>query len=522
MSETLRAFIVIMALSVPFFLLAKKPVCHMAMDEADFLRRRNVWLGVTAFAFLTHDFWLFAFFSTILLLVLGGRDSNRFGMYLLVVFAVPPFAAEIPGFGVLNYLMNLDYPRLLSLVLLFPFYLRLRQEPDVVPFGRQFADKCLLGFLVLPLGLQAIDDTITNTLRQGVYSYLELFLPYYVASRSLRNLPAFRDVLMSFVIGVMLMAPIALFEYGRKWLLYSSLPSALGIRWEMGSYLARGNDLRAMASAGHALSLGYLMVVACGLYAYARQFLTPKKFVTLGLLVLLAGLWSPISRGPWLGALAALAVIYGTGPNPIGRSMKLLMICLPIVAAVLLSPAGEKIISVLPIVGTVDKFNEIYRQRLLDTSIEVVKLNPFFGSFTYLQLPMMQQLKTGEGIIDIVNSYLGVALTYGLVGLALYLGMFLSALRTVWRSMKLCSPGDELHLLGRTLLATLIGVMITIIGVSSINTIGTINFVVVGICLAYGELVARYTQGRVQQTMAPGGARRPPVPRHAASHPGYR
>lgn len=521
MSETVRALIVIFALTLPMFWLAKKHVCQMAIDEPDFDRRRNLWLGCTAFAFLAHDFWLFMFLSGALAIFIGMRDSNRLSLYLLTLFVVPPFSADISGFGILNYLMKLDYPKLMSLVLLLPSYLTLRREPGVAPFGKTLADKCMLGFLVLPLILQGAVDTLTNTFRQGVYQFIDIFLPYYVASRGVRNLQAFRDVVMSLVIGIMLMAPMGLFEYLRKWLLYQGLAPALGIQWAMGVYLARGSDLRAMVSSGHALSLGYLMVVALGLYAYARQFIRSPKFVTLGLIVLLAGLWSPISRGPWLGALVVLAVIYATGPSPFGRTLKLLAWCTPLVVAVLASPAGEKIMAIMPFVSgpavdPIADFNAKYRERLLDASIEVIKLNPFFGSFTYLELPLMQPLKTGEGIIDIVNSYMGVALSYGLVGLALFLGMFFCALRAVWVGYKASSPGDEFHFLGRSLLATLIGVMVTIVGVSTINTIGMINVVMIGLCLSYGDLVARYLQGRMR---AGASFTAPPMSQYAQRNP---
>jgi O-antigen ligase len=500
MSETIRAFIVIMGLSIPFFLIAKKTICHLAIDEPEFLRRRNTWLAIVTFAFLSHSFWLFVILTLFLLAFVATRDTSRFSLFLFTFLAVPPVSDNIPGFGILNYLMSLSYPRLLSLVLLLPYYVILRRDPETTPFLKTTADKFMGGFLVLPLLLQAADDTLTNTLRQGVYAYLDYFLPYYVATRSLRSLTAFRNAMMSLMVAMLLLVPVALLEYLRKWLLYSSLPASMGIRWEMGSYLSRGSDLRAMATTGHALSLAYFMVIASSMYAYVRQLMHSKVFIALGVALLLGGLWAPISRGPWLGALAGLAVIYATGQNPVGRTLKLLLICSPFVIALLLSPVGPKVISVLPFVGSVDTFNEIYRQRLLDTSIEVIKMNPFFGSFTFLQLPIMQSLKTGEGIIDIVNSYLGVALTYGLVGLAMYVGVFGCALLATWRGMRQCSPGDELHVLGRALLATLIGVMITLIGVSSINLIGTMNFIVVGMCLSYGELVKRYTQGRVGGT----------------------
>ncbi len=514
MSENIRALIVIFALSISFFWLAKKQVCYLAMEEVDFNRRRNVWLAVVAVYFLSGNFWLFMFFASILILMAGSRDVSRFSLYLMIFYAVPLVSVEIPGFGILNYLMAIDYNKLLALLLLLPCWIQLSKDPEAPALGSTFADKCALGYIILPLILQGLEDTLTNTLRQGFYSFIELFLPYYVSSRALRNIQAFRDVMLSFTIGILLLSPIGLFEYLRKWLLYSNVPSSMGVPVGA-SYLGRGNDLRAMASSGHALVMGYLMVIASGLYVYSRRLLPNKKFVLLGLGALLVGLWVPISRGPWLGALLVLAVIYATGPSPVARTIKLILICLPIGISVLLSPLGEKILPLIPFIGeiapvsAVDQFNAVYRQRLLTISLQVIETYPFFGSFHFRDLPIMQSLIQGEGIIDIVNAYLAVALTYGLVGLALYLGMFLAALRSVWVGYRSCPVGDELHTLGRALLAALLGVMFTIMGVSNSFTIVTINMVLIGLCLSYGDLVARYHLGRVAAGQGPARAYRP-------------
>ena len=493
MAEHIRAYIVIIALMIPVFILSKRPACFYATSEQDFSIRRNLWLLVTTFAFLSNDFWLFVLLSAAVILFFSMRDSNRLALFLFLIFVVPPFEGDISGFGVLNYLFSLNYPRLLSLLILLPLYLSLRSDPTVTPFGRFFSDKCLFGFLIVPLSLQLLqmNDTLSNTLRSGFYSFLDVFLPYYVVSRGVRAWKDFRDNIMSLVLAILFMAPIAVFEYLKKWLVYSSLPSALGLKWRMGAYLARGDDLRALAASGHALSLGYLMVVALSLYGYVWRLARGTWFAWLGLLVLLAGIWAPVSRGPWLGALAGFAVIIMTGPAPLKRLFKLAIFCSPVVAVLLLGPTGKKIISVLPFIGHVDEFNEIYRRRLLDISLDVIALNPFFGSFTYLQLPIMQSLRQGEGIIDIVNSYIGVALTYGLVGLSLFLGVFLGAFASVLKGIRASAVGSETHTLGRVLLATLVAVMVTIVGVSSINTIGMMNMVVVALCLSYGELVSR-------------------------------
>ena len=492
-AEHINAYIVIITFMIPIFVFAKRQACFYATPESDFSIRRNTWILVATFAFLSGDFWLFVLLSSISILFFSLRDSNRLAMFCFLLFVVPPFEGDVSGFGVLHYLFSLNYPRLLSLLILLPLYFKLKADTTTKPFGRLFSDKCLLGFMVIPLVLQTLqmNDTLSNTLRSGFYSFLDIFLPYYVISRGIQSWKAFRDTVISLVLGIFFLAPIAVYEYLKSWLLYSSLPAALGLQWRMGAYLARGDDVRACAASGHALALGYLMVVALSLYSYVWRLMRETWFAWLGLLVLLAGIWAPVSRGPWLGALTGFAVMILTGPSPLKRLFKLLIFCSPVVAVLLLGPTGEKIISVLPFIGHVDEFNEIYRRRLFDISLDVIGLNPFFGSFTYLQLPIMQSLKQGQGIIDIVNSYIGVALTYGLVGLALFVGVFLGALVAVCRGIRASPVGSETHTLGRSLLATLVAVMVTIVGVSSINTIGIMNMVVVALCLSYGELVAR-------------------------------
>ena len=58
--------------------------------------------------------------------------------------------------------------------------------------------------------------------------------------------------------------------------------------------------------------------------------------------------------------------------------------------------------------------------------MSLIKQNPFFGdAFVYLQ---MEQLRQGQGIIDIVNGYLYTALFNGLVGLGLIVSVLLVAL----------------------------------------------------------------------------------------------
>lgn len=104
--------------------------------------------------------------------------------------------------------------------------------------------------LVLMSVLYLRETTLTDTLRQALYLYVDVFLPYYVASRGLRQISDFKDAMLAFVLTAFVMALIAVAEYVRHWLLYSALVDAMGVPWSMSGYLSRGGALRASVTTG--------------------------------------------------------------------------------------------------------------------------------------------------------------------------------------------------------------------------------------------------------------------------------
>ncbi len=118
MPEQIRALIVVLVLAGAVFLIARRPACDQAMDEVDFVRRRNLWFIVTLLAFLASNFWLLMVLAGIVVFLAGRKEHNTMALYLILLFAVPPFSARISGLGLVNQLLALDYPRLLSIVLL--------------------------------------------------------------------------------------------------------------------------------------------------------------------------------------------------------------------------------------------------------------------------------------------------------------------------------------------------------------------------------------------------------------------
>ncbi|MHC8299321.1 O-antigen ligase family protein [Pseudomonas sp. ZS1P83] len=491
MPEHFRALLVILVLAGIVFAIARRPAADLIPDR-NFTRRRNLWFVLTLLAFVSHSFWVYAGIAAIVLTFARKSERNPVALFFLLLFLIPPAPSEIPGFGLINYFFTLNHIRLLALCVLLPAFFALRGRADTVPFGRTWPDKLLAANLLLTGLLYLRDTTVTDTLRQTLYLFIEVFLPYYVASRALKNLSDFKDALFGFVLAAMVLSLIGLFEFSRNWQLYRALIDALGLQWEMSGYLSRGGSLRASATTGQAIALGFVISVAIGFYLYLQEDVRSRLQRSLGALLLAGGLFAPLSRGPWIGAAAIITVFIATGRNAVKRLILLAVagvLALPLLAIV---PGGQKVLDLLPFIGTVEVENITYRQRLIDNAVIVIQRNPWLGSFDYRSTPEMQSLTQGQGIIDIVNTYIGIALSFGLIGLTLFVVFFVSVLQGIRKGMRsFPNKDDEARRLGRALLATLAGILITIVTVSSITVIPVVYWSVAGLGVAYAQMARR-------------------------------
>jgi O-antigen ligase len=264
------------------------------------------------------------------------------------------------------------------------------------------------------------------------------------------------------------------------------------VNWGLLNYLERGDGLlRAQASTGQPIILGYVLALALCLALYLRRSMPPTRWRDGGLVLLAAGLVAAMSRGPWTGALVMLLAFVATGPRALARLAKLGVAGLCALPVLMVSSAGRALVDYLPFVGTVEAQNVAYRERLIEISLDVVLDHPFFGAWDFLQLPVMQQLKQGQGIIDIVNTYLGVALASGLVGLALFCGFFLVVLVELFAAMRRAGNRDgEPYALGQVLFCALLGILVMIFTTSSIGLIALIYWAIAGLAQAYARVPA--------------------------------
>ena len=498
MPEHIRSLIVILVFAIIFFAVALQPASTITTVE-NFTRRRNVWFVLTLAAFLANSFWIYSFIAIPLLIYINRHESNPASLYFSILFVIPMATTPVPGFGPINYLFLISNVRVLALFILIPALITLTHQSDNPSFGRALSERILAAYLLLTAILYLRETSLTDSLRQTFYIFIDAFLPYYVVSRSLKDIQDFRDVLLSLLLGIMLLAPIAVFESFKHWLLYSSVPAALEMEGGMTNYRGRDGILRAMASAGHPIVLGYLMVIGIGLYLFLQRYIQKRFVRRFGMALMTAGLVASLSRGPWLGASVLLVVFIITGRYAARRLVSLSLAAIIALSLVSVFPVGEKVVDMLPIIGSTDEGTISYREKLITNSMIVIQRNLWFGSVDYLNTPEMKSMVQGEGIVDIVNTYIGIALESGLVGLGLFVTFFVLTLQGIFRAMRSIPDKDgEYYLLGRALLATLLAILIIIFAASDVLFVPIIYWSVAGMGMAYTQMVRRYVANSVE------------------------
>jgi len=511
MAENYRALVALLVLTIPVLWFVRKPLTVAVMRPADFNVRAFVWIALTILLFVAQSFWIFMLGAILLVLSVGRKDSNPLGLYFFILLLAPPFQSAVQGFGGINYFISLDFLRLLSFVILLPTAVVLLTRPESAGLLRMPTDKYVLGYVVLLLAIQLPLTSTTDWLRSALGYVIDTLLPYYVFSRGITDMKRLRDTGASFVAACAIISVVAVFEFFKGWLLYSSLPNFLDVRWKYGSYMLRDGSLRATVSTGHSIVLGYVLTVALGLHLMIRPAFANQNFWRNVLLLLGVGIVASMSRGPWVGAAGLIVVALAIGPGAgkrLGTASLLLVLSLPVL---MLTPIGAKVVSYLPFIGDVDSANVSYRQQLFEVSWNVLMLNPIFGSPFYMAYGTMEQLRQGEGIIDMVNSYLAVAMVSGFVGLTLFSGSFVScAVRLYAHLIRHPAKGGDDYVVGKALLATLVGILLIIATASSINAIPVVYWCVVGMCAAYLRFAAAPQQvAAVQRTSRPNALRQP-------------
>ena len=442
------------------------------------------WFLMLYGAVLLKNIWFIAAAVIIIANVkIPAKSVHRVYFYLVLICTIPLINEQIPGFAGIKNLFPLSYTNLMIMSLLLPALISLKSPQKLFSIP---TDKYIVSFIVLVSLLQFRDNTITNAGRESFLFFIDIFVPYYVITRLINTHERLKMSLTALFIGIIPFALIGVFELLTSWFMYTSIAPHIGYQSSFNQYRdIRGGGLRAMAVFFGPIVLGYVMIYAAAILMYLQHFIKNRKLVLLAFGAVFLCVLATKSRGPWIGFALMLMMFIWTGRNGFGKLVKYGILGLGLLIMASLTPAGSKYVELLPFIGDerADTFD--YRAQLLENSMILFKKSPLLGDLNFRSTPEMEALRQGEGIIDVVNTYIGILLPYGIIALYLFVGLFVFLIFRCRKIIKRPEIDKESKLMGRMFIACIVGVMFTIFTVSSISYIPTLYWILIALSSAY-------------------------------------
>jgi hypothetical protein len=477
MPDYIKALIYVLIASGPTVFIVRR-IAVPVIGEDEFLVWRNCWLATTCISFLSNSFLVFS--GLLLLVCVYGFKKAREPLYLYIVlmFAAPCVSVNFGIPGLFASITALDPPRLLAVFILLPIGVSLWRDKGNRKVS--LADIFAGGYVLMICALASRLGDLNSVLRACMAQFLGVVVPYFVFSRALRTASDVNRTLLAFAVAALPIAAIGTFEFLKGWPVYPGVAA----RWDSATgsgYLFRDGMLRASATSMISISFGFMCMVGAGCLFALK---TKERFGLwhyAATAVLLAGLFASVSRGPWLGLAICVAVILSTN---LKAASKFVAAAVPVGAGLALVSASfiYRFINLLPFVGRADKASETYRSDLFDAALLVIRQHPWFGSPTFLKAPELQKMMQGQGLIDIVNSYLQITLEFGVVTLVFFAAFFiLNAVQLAILAMR--KAPKHVNYVG--ILGVLLSIMFTIATTSSVTFVPYIywTFAAMGVAL---------------------------------------
>ena len=384
------------------------------------IRGPAVWFLSALLLFFFDDTLLIFLFLFIILAVLSSTaPAQRVAFFILAAPAFPFYLQEYLPFPGINYLTLLDYYRVASFTLLVPL-LFIPRPPDLPRIDWTLTDSCVAVYVLYTSAMVCGAENFTSGLRFLIDQLLLVAAPYFALTRAVRRPEDVDTCIRAFLVASAILAVIALAATSKQWDFY---------RFKEPPSPAALPDFRAgflrIAATANTHSLGFHLAACIVLLEYLKTRI-PFGFLRLwGLRIMLSGgLYFTGSRGTITALITAIGVYVVLSVRSSGLRW-ILVIAMAVGAAA----AGSWLLS-----GDSAEFDPYgtfdYRQQLLITSLQYIADHPLLGSVHFIRSGRFDALIQGQGIIDITNLYLQVALRFGLIGLTLF---FLPFLLTLYR-----------------------------------------------------------------------------------------
>ena len=409
--------------------------------------------------------------------------SGRLPAYALLCCIAPPMYVQVGHLGPLNDLLHLTPFRLFAIFLLIPEMLSLmgRRDAPKTPPWLTLCDAATVVYALYWLFRHFAGGSITALGREALGQTLDSLIPYYVLTRGLVATDKRHRFLAFLLLGATYQSMVGMAESLSRHLLYAQLQWLYGTVWGQSTGLMRGAWLRAEAAFPGPLMLAMLTMFALGIWFALKRPVKDRAYLLVGW-TLTGGLLATYGRGPVLAGMLLFASVVMLKRMSATRYLIVMAIGTILVCAGWSAGIGDAVTTLAGSAPGADEtadFNVRYRQELLTMSLALLEQSPWWGVPNFLE--QLQVLKQGEGIIDLVNTYLVLALNSGAFGLSL---VMLPYAVTLWREAGRRVVNFKIRREGYAWLALTVAFLVAIFTVSPVSIIQLLMVWTVAIALA--------------------------------------
>lgn len=389
-------------------------------EDARWLKARplRLMLFFYAFGLLSPSVWLVYAAEVLAIPLLSRSRGEAVAMYIATGLSLPGLNYELGALGI--YVLLLDKWLFAAAGLLLAVLLR---PPVPGPRGR-WNDLPFFLLLLLEM-LQARGLSFTVTTRALLGPTLTLAVPYFAISRSLLRPEDVRRLLLTIAFYAFCLSAVAVFEAKSGFLVYEAISRHYGLR---GGELAYGHSrsgfLRAAGSFPESITFGIFLVLSLVATLGVRDAFRNEGRWLVALVGIGVGLLAANTRSGLLSLVVALLAFDFYRRRYASFAIKAGALAMIAAIALMASQFYSPLADMLGVNGGSHETMD-YRHQLFTRGLQEILRHPLFGMSQSDSLVALNDLRQGEGIVDIVNGYIGAGLIAGLPGMAALLGAFL-------------------------------------------------------------------------------------------------
>jgi hypothetical protein len=352
--------------------------------------------------------------------------SVKIAYFFGIAFTLSYFDGIALSLGV--YLGGISFPRVLVLALFVPIVLN--EKPNKEIFRYHAVDRAVLFFFMWLAMLSFRAPTFTGMVRANFWLVIDYVILYIAIRRYLTN---YSLVFAALGFSLFSQCTLGFLEALMKWHIHSDVEMLGNFAEQVNAqYKFRGAFLRVQAS--------FLNPLIFALFANMAFLVSVIYWAKIG--ILNTEHYSKLAaRGAVV--IAVLGTLSSGSRAGIAGSVLIILVSMGLMWAVR-RKKDPKTLLVSTFVTAVTLFwifgqdfmqkHFWYRKRLLELGSEVIMSKPFFGSKVMDQ--RMEELRQGEGIIDLVNTYIQIGLENGLIALMVFMFAIFGALSKLYDAMK--------------------------------------------------------------------------------------